>query len=195
MSWEPPPTIKRMVWVLDGALNSPFEINLNDRVTVSAGLVMTQYTVLNTPVTSTVPNTPFLYFQIQHMMAGLAMSGCVSNQYRKIIPVPQPPPPALPLPPIDEFVGIPMDATHIALTGVNTNVQMQPGKHVGTMKGGETRSFLVHVRDYLNREHSSSNKLFDWAIIEFEIHETPSARNPLYLVNKVPTIQQTLDTI
>lgn len=191
MSWEPPPTVKRMVWVLDGALNSPFEINLNDRVTVSAGLVMTQYTVLNTPVTSTVPNTPFLYFQIQHMMAGLTMSGCVSNQYRKIIPpVIDPPTPG-----VDEYVGIPMDATHIALSGVNTNVQMQPGKHVGTMKGGETRTFRVHVRDYLNREHSSTNKLFDWAIIEFEIHETPSARNPLYLVNKVPTIQQTLDTI
>jgi len=192
MSWEPAPTIKRMVWVLDGSKDSPFEINLNDRVTVSSGLVMTQYTVLGAPATSEVPDSPFLYFQIRHMLAGgLTMSGCVSNQYRKVIPAQLDPP----RPEIDEFVGIPSDATHIALGGANTNVWMQPGKHVGTMKGGETRSFYVHVRDYLNREHHhTNNKLFDWAIIEFEIRETPHARNPLYLTSKVPSIQQTLDT-
>lgn len=190
MSWEPQPVIKRMVWVLDGSLNSPFDINLNDRVTASAGLVMTQYTVLNTPVTGTVPNTPFIYFQMGPMLTGVTLSGCVSHEKRKIIPQEDP------LPDIDAIVGIPPDATHIALVGANTNVQMQPGKHVGIMKGGETRAFKIHVRDYIGRDHSAStNKLFDWAIIEFEIQETPHARNPLYLTNKVPTIQQTLDTI
>jgi hypothetical protein len=189
MSWEPPPVIKRMVWVLDGSLDSPFDIQLNDRVTMSAGLVMTQYTVLNTPVTGTVPDTPFIYLQMGHMLSGVTLSGCVSHEQRKIIV--QDPPPN-----IDAIVGIPMDATHVALSGANTNVWMQPGKHVGIMKGGETRGFKVHVRDYIGRDHSASdNKLFDWAIFEFEIQETPHARNPLYLTNKVPTIQQTLDTI
>jgi hypothetical protein len=180
MSWEPQPVIKRMVWVLDGSLNSPFDINLNDRVTASAGLVMTQYTVLGAPVTGTIPNSPFLYFQMGHMLAGLTLSGCVSNSFAKS----------------GDIITVPPDATHIALAGANTNVQLQPGKHVGTMKGGETRAFKLHVRDMTGADHSAStNKLFDWAIIEFEIQETPHARNPLYLTNKVPTIQQTLDTI
>lgn len=190
MSWEPPPYVKRMVVWLDGSLNSPFDIDLNDRVTASAGLAMTQYTVLNTPVSDGVPLTPFIYLQMGHMLSGITMSGCVSHEKRKIIPQGEG------QPDLDAIVGIPPDATHVALSGANTNVFMQPGKHVGVVKGGETRAFKLHVRDYIGRDHnSSSNKLFDWAIFEFEIQETPHARNPLWLTNKVPSIQQTLDTI
>lgn len=179
MSWEPQPTIKRMVWVLDGVLNSPFDIELNDRVTVSSGLVLTQYTVLGAPVTGAIPDSPVIYFQQGHMLAGgMTLSGCVSNTFAKGTDV----------------ITVPSDAMHIALSGANTNVQMQPGKHVGMMKGGETRAFKLYVRDMTGLDHSASNKLFDWAILEFEIHETPIARTPLYLINKVPTIQQTLDT-
>lgn len=181
MSWEPQPVIKRMVWVLDGTKDSPFDIELNDRVTMSAGVYMTQYTVLDAPVTSGIPNHPAIYLQMGHMLSGLTLSGCVSNTFD----INQ-----------NERVTIPMDATHVALSGANTNVQMQPGKQVGTMKGGETRAFKLHVRDMTGADHkASTNRLFRWAIFEFEIQETPHARNPLYLVNKVPTIQQTLDTI
>lgn len=190
MSWEPPPVVKRMVWVFDGSLPSPFDIYLNDRVTVSAGLVLTQYTVTGTPLSGSLPVTPFIYLQMDHMLAGLTLSGCVSHEKQKTIirePV---------LPNIDAIMGIPPDATHVALIGATTNVQMQPGKHVGIMKGGETRALRVHVRDFIGRDHEPvNNKLFDWAIFEFEIQETPHARNPLFLVNKVPSIQQTLDTI
>jgi hypothetical protein len=169
MSWEPSPTVRRMVWVLDGSKNSPFNIELNDRVKMSAAVNLVQYTVINTPVTGTTPNTPLLIFQPGPMLTGLQFSGCTSNV-------------------------VPMDAFHVVLSEATTDKVISVGKKVGVMQGGEMRTMSLHVSDLSHNAHNAtSNKLFDYCILEFEIAETPIARNPLWL-QKVPTIQQTLDT-
>lgn len=70
-----------------------------------------------------------------------------------------------------------------------------PGRLLGTMSGGEMRSFSISIKGPDGAPHNpDTNKLFGTLLITLLVDETPVPRMPPALITTVPSIQQTIES-
>jgi hypothetical protein len=163
-----PPVPKRLVFYFDGT-QSRFQFQINYPIKESISVGLRAFTVAGTPVTATIPDTPVLRVRFENT-GGFNINPQLSSFSE-----------------VDEIV--------LTLDGAITQTTYTPVMNIGTMMGGLRQHFLVNVADIAGvPHHATTNALFTYFVLELEVMETKMLTNPNWLL-KVPTIQQTLDTI
>lgn len=161
------PLWRRVTIVLDGTLNR-FQVPLDSYMRETSRVLITGYTVLNTPVTGTVPNTPIISLDFEQS-AGFELTPMISN-----LPV--------------------QDSIVLALSGLNTQRSFSPGIILGELKGGRRHILNMRVKDVAQNDHNAStNKLFNYLVLELVVLETGMDLTPPDLL-QIPWIQAAVDT-
>lgn len=159
----------RQVRILLRGTDSRFQIPLDSYMRETSKVILLGYTVLNTPVTGTVPVTPIIALDFEQS-PGFELTPQLSN---------------LPL----------QDSIVLALVGVNTQRDCSSGIVIGQLRGSKRHIINMRVRDVDGVEHNaSSHKLFDWLTLEMAVLEAGMDLTPPDLM-KIPSIQAVLDTI
>lgn len=162
------PLHRRLTIVLNGS-NARFQEDLNTYMRQSSSVTLVGYHVLNTPVTATVPNTPYLTLEFEQG-GGFEMAPMITNTNAQ-------------------------NAILMPLSGLNTSRDCSGGIILGEMRGSRAGQVTISVRDHLGQRHDpSSNKLFDWLTLELVILETGRQSTPSFLID-LPQIQPTLNTL
>ncbi len=167
-----PPTQRRITLVLDGSagVGGRFTMTFKEPIRETNTLGLARYVVTNTPVTATVPNTPYLDVRFQFANGSFNLNPCVSNV-------------------------LDCDSIPLLLGGLNTLQAMTPALPLGAMRSGHCQQVTITVHDVTGAPHDPSlNKLFNWCVIELVAVEQITKRTPDSL-NQVPSIQQVWDTI
>lgn len=164
------PLHRRMTLVLDGSKSDFRQMKLDWNLRQSSSVVLVSYTVLNTPVTSSVPDTPFLSVDFESVSCGFELIPQISNY------------------PVQHSIVLP-------LVGLNTQNNYSATMVLGEIRGSRLAEVNLRIKDATGTPHNaSSNKLFDWVILELLIVESGREPTPLFLKD-IPTIQQTWNTI
>lgn len=162
------PLNRRCTLVLSGT-KSRFQEDLNWDMRETSRVVIVGYTVLNTPVTGTVPDTPLISIDFE-FGPGFELTPQISNY------------------PLQHSIVLP-------LVAANTQRDCSSGIVLGELRGSRIGQVNMRVKDITGADHhASSNKLFDWIVLEMVLLEAGREPTPLYLKD-VPSIQQTLNTI
>ncbi len=168
-----PPRMKRIILVLDGSTGQSglFNLLLQEPLRESVTIGLSRYVVTNTPTTSgAIPDTPILDLHFNFANGAMNLTPCSSNTLAS-----------------DSFI--------LMLSGENTTQAFQPSLPLGDVRSGHVQQLIISVRDIAGAPHDpSTHKLFDWCVLELMAVETVMKRSPPYLL-KVPSIQQTFDTI